>query len=101
NQIGIFATQRQTRVSDANNIQQYLSWKDGKLIFEDTPFRQVRPQLERWCNIVCTVADSSLNNRRITASFDGEPMTEVLNVVALSMDMSYEREGRNVIFRKS
>ena len=101
NQIGVFTRQGQTRVSDADDIRQHLGWKDGQLIFEDTPFGQVRPRLERWFDIVCTIADTSLDHRRITAAFDGEPMTEVLNVVALSMDMSYEREGRTVIFRKN
>lgn len=100
NQIGIFSKERQTKVSYTDDIQQHLGWKDGRLIFEDIPFGQARPQLERWFDIVCTVTDSSLNGRRITASFNDEPMTEVLNVMALSMDMSYERKGREVVFRK-
>lgn len=98
NQVGILAKDGQTNVTSTDHIERYLGWKDGRLIFKDTPFGEVKAQLERWYDITLTLADSSLGSRRLTASFNNEPMTEVLNVIALSLDMSYEREGRKVTF---
>lgn len=101
NQVGILSKSGQANVSDTDHIERYLGWKDGQLIFKGTPFREVKPQLERWYDISFTLADSSLGSRRLTASFNNEPMTEVLNVIALSMGMRYEREGREVTFQKN
>lgn len=100
NQIGILSENGQTKVFHAGDIEKYLGWKDGKLIFKDTPLREVKPYLERWFDITCILADSSLGSLELTASFSGEPMTEVLNVIALSMDVRYKREGRKITFWK-
>ncbi|MFH5834318.1 FecR domain-containing protein [Halalkalibaculum sp. DA384] len=99
NQVGVLLAGGETRVSEQANLQPYLGWTEGRLVFEDTPFLEVRRQLERWYDIQITLADSTLGQRRLTASFSGEPMTEVLSIVALSTDMSYTRERRAVTFR--
>ncbi len=102
NQMGVLSEDGNVEVSAVNNIRQYLGWRNGELVFEDTPLTQVKAHLERWYDINCTVVDSSLYGRRITASFsNGEPMEEVLSVVALSMDMTYNRKGRNINFMKN
>lgn len=100
NEIGILSENGQTYVSPVANMDRYLGWKDGQLVFDDTPMREVKPQLERWYDITCTLVDSSLDSRLLTASFNNEPMTEVLSVIALSLNMKFEREGREVTFYK-
>lgn len=101
NQIGVLSEDGNVEVSAVNNIRQYLGWRNGELVFEDTPLRKIKSHLERWYDIKCTIVDSSLYDRLLTASFgSGEPMEEVLTVIALSMDMHYDRKGRNIRFMK-
>ncbi len=85
-----------TRVREVANISKYLGWKDGRLIFESSPLPRVISQLERWYDINIVVADQSLRTSTITASFKDEPMTEVLNIITLSIDAHYERSGRTI-----
>jgi ferric-dicitrate binding protein FerR (iron transport regulator) len=47
------------------------------------------------------VADSSLANLHLTASFSGEPVDRVLNVIALSLGARIEREGNVVVLYRA
>jgi len=97
-QIGLLNRDGRSTVTPTEEIQRYLGWKDGRLIFDATAFGEAIPKLQRWYDIKIEVADASVNSKRITASFKDEPMTEVMNIIALSLDMHYERDGRTFTF---
>jgi ferric-dicitrate binding protein FerR (iron transport regulator) len=77
----------------------YLSWRDGRLAFEDTPFRQAAAELERWYDLSITIDNPALARRPLTASFKDESEEAVLQVLAAALDARYERSGSNVNFR--
>ncbi|MCW9705970.1 FecR family protein [Fodinibius salsisoli] len=83
------------------SIRELIAWKDKVLMFNDRPLKDVVTRLERWYNINITIADTGLASRRLSASFEDEPLAEVLTVIALSLDMKYEREGREITFSDS
>ncbi|MEO8910712.1 MAG: FecR domain-containing protein [Gemmatimonadaceae bacterium] len=70
-----------------------LAWLQGRLVFRDAPLIQVGAELYRWYGVRLRVADSSLGNLHLTASFSGEPVDRVLNVIALSLGARLERQG--------
>lgn len=80
------------------NIEELIAWKDKRLVFTDKSLDHIADRLERWYNIDIVLSDSSFAERRISASFEDEPLTEVLAVIALSLDLDYKREGRRVTF---
>lgn len=82
-----------------HSMAQYLGWKDGKLVFEKTPLRQIIPRLERWYNITVDLENADLGERLLTATFQGESLNEVLSIIALSLDLNYRRPAdHKVIF---
>lgn len=83
------------------DIKDLIAWKDKRLVFTDSPLVQIAYRLERWYNIEIMLTDSSLEQRRLSASFDKESITEVLTVIALSLDIGYSKEGRKVSFYKN
>jgi len=87
NPSGILGIER-SAVSDDD-----LAWVQGRLVFRDTPVVQVGAELYRWYGIRLRLADSTLSNLHLTASFSGESVDRVLNVVALSLGVRIEREG--------
>ncbi|MEX1137275.1 MAG: FecR domain-containing protein [Balneolales bacterium] len=101
NQVGLLAKSGEAKVFDTEEIQQYLGWKDGRLNFNGVAFSEVKPQLERWYNIDIVLADPAVRSQALTASFMDEPMTEVMNIISLSLDVNYEREGRIITFYKN
>lgn len=88
-------------VSDIKHMDQYVGWTEGRLVFQSTPFPEVIKRLERWFDMDISVAGatSRLYKRTLTASYDNMPMSEVLNVLSISMNVSYTRQGRTIIFQ--
>lgn len=87
-------------VRGEGGVSDLIAWKDKKLVFNDESLEEIAKRLERWYNIDITLADSSLSDLRMSASFEKETVTEVLTVIALSMNIHYTKEEGKVIFRK-
>ncbi|HMG69562.1 MAG TPA: FecR domain-containing protein [Gemmatimonadaceae bacterium] len=78
-----------------------LAWTQGRLVFRDAPLLLVGAELYRWYGVRLRVADSSLANLHLTASFSGEPVDRVLNVIALSLGARIERQGNVAILHRA
>lgn len=83
------------------NIEELIAWKDKRLVFTDKSLDHIADRLERWYNIDIVLSDSSFEERRMSASFKDEPLSEVLAVIALSLDLDYKKEGRTVTFHNN
>src|SRR6266851_4228672 len=80
------------------NVQHYLAWTDGRLAYQDAPLRDVLPDLARWYDLDVTLAAAPLGDWRVTFDVDGEPLTQVLDGIALLAHARYERNERSVTF---
>jgi transmembrane sensor len=78
-----------------------VAWTQGRLVFRDTPLVLVGAELYRWYGVRLRVADPSLTNLHLTASFSGEPVDRVLNVIALSLGARIERQGNVAILHRA
>jgi transmembrane sensor len=78
-----------------------LAWIQGRLVFRDAPLILVGAELYRWYGVRLRVADSSLASLHLTASFSGEPVDRVLNVIALSLGARIERQGNVAILHRA
>ena len=75
------------------NLDSYLAWTEGRLVFRDTPLPEALRQLGRWYDIDVRVADPNARGRTVTASFRDEPAPEAIRLVALSLGLRVERDG--------
>lgn len=96
NQMGVLSGNNELTINEVSDLDRYISWTEGKLIFRDTPLHEVVKKLERKYDIECTIEDPALRDRTVTATFKEETITEVLKIIALSVGMSYEKEKRSV-----
>jgi len=78
-----------------------LAWIQGRLVFRDAQLILVGAELYRWYGVRLRVADSYLANLHLTASFSGEPVDRVLNVIALSLGARIERQGNVAILYRA
>ena len=78
-----------------------LAWTEGRLVFRDAPLVLVGAELYRWYGVRLRVEDSSLVNLHLTASFSGEPIDRVLNVIALSLGARIERQGNVAVLQRA
>jgi len=60
------------------------SWKDGYLVFDNTPIREVIKKMERWYGVEISVADARVMNNTFTASFRSESLQQVLTLLEIT-----------------
>lgn len=73
------------------------SWKDGKLMFRDTPLPEVTKQLERWFNCAIHVDPDLMNSEILyTATIQDETLGEVLKMIEISTSVKTKIENREV-----
>ena len=75
------------------------AFASGRMAFHDAPLSEVSAALKRWYGVDVSVSDSSLARRRLTASFEGEPVEQVLSVIGLTLGVDIQRNGTTVIVR--
>lgn len=87
----LYPSQRATYVKtddkliiDKVNTEKYISWKDGKLIYDETPLREVIKGLERAYNIKFKVKSKELLDYKYKGVFDNLSIIEVIELFELS-----------------
>jgi transmembrane sensor len=80
-------------VRSGADVARLLAWTDGRLVFADTPLQEVERQLERWYDVDVRLASADLGRLRVTGAFEDEPVTEVLEAAARSLDLAVRRVG--------
>lgn len=101
NQRGVISNQADPVIDDITDMEWYLGWTEGRLVFENRPLSEVFPRLERWYNIDIRFTDERIAAQKITADIDYSlPMSDVLEGMAMSLGMELEKEGRTVTFQK-
>ena len=73
------------------------SWKDGRLIFKNTPLADVAHKLGRWYNCSVVVSPKLLNSDiQYTATIQDETLGEVLQMIEISTSVKTKIKDRNV-----
>jgi transmembrane sensor len=78
-----------------------MAWLNGRLVFRETPLTEVVSSMRKWYGIELQLADPTLANRHITATFSGEPPDRVLEVLRLALGADIERRGDTAIVRSA
>lgn len=67
----------------------YLAWKDGELIFKDTPMTDVIRRLERKYDIEVVVKNQEVYRSVFNAKFKNESLKEILDYIRFSCHINY------------
>lgn len=75
--------------STDGNIEKYISWTEGKLIFEDTPILQVTERLSRMFNVDFEVKDE-VKDYIYTVIFTDDPLYQILDLMTIATPIAYK-----------
>jgi transmembrane sensor len=78
------------------DITAYTAWTTGALAFNGVRLRDAIPELARWYDVDIRLADSTLADRRFTATFHDEPTTQVFRVLEIALGVRVAQHG-NVV----
>ena len=81
--------QGKMRMSEGD-VTRFSAWREGKLIFKNTPIQEAIPKLERWFNVDIELKDSELLNYRFTAIFKNETIQQALEMLSFSSPIQYK-----------
>ncbi len=74
-----------------------VAWLSGRLVLREATINEVKAAMRSWYGLELRVADPSLANRHITATFKGESADRVLDVLGLVLGAEIERRGDTAI----
>jgi transmembrane sensor len=79
------------------DIDNYLSWRKGRFVFEQTPLYEVIRNLERAYNVQIDLHDTELGTIRVTGEFGQEPLTRILNDICWSANLRFRQDDDKYI----
>lgn len=79
------------------NIDKYIGWKQGKLVFVDDRFELILKELERNFDVRFENQYEALNDMEFTGSFAyGEPLEKILRICREHTPFAYTRNGDTI-----
>jgi transmembrane sensor len=79
------------------SVESYVAWLEGRLVFADAPLSEVLETLSRWHAMDYRIADPDIADRRFSGTFSNEPLNEILDLVALTTNTRFERQGEMLV----
>lgn len=78
-------------------VENYLAWKNGRLVFEELTLTQVCTQLNRLYQIECSYENEEVIGLQFTANFSNDSLEKTLSVISLTLNLDY-RKSENQVF---
>jgi ferric-dicitrate binding protein FerR (iron transport regulator) len=85
---------------DGFGIQNYLSWINGRITFDDASLKKVSQQLSRIYNVSFAHSAASLKRMKLSANFKRGSLKKALDVISLTLSIDYRMRNHQVIWRK-
>lgn len=77
-------------------VDNSISWKQEKLVFDEESIDNVILQMERWFNVRIHVQNKGTLDCKLTASIEKESLEDVLKLLETSHKIRYRVEGNDV-----
>ena len=76
-----------------------IGWKEGWLVFDETPMSEVLKKLERWHGIQFIVEDQKILNQKFTARFKEESISQILEMMNSIALLRYELHDTTAVLK--
>jgi len=77
--------------------EQDLAWTHGQLVFRNATLAEVRDELRKWYGLELVLADSSLSQRTVNATFVRESPEQAMRVIELLLGARIEMRGDSAV----
>ena len=83
------------------NSENFVSWKDNRLVFNDEPLFKVAACMERWYNLKIDIKDESIKNMKINGTIEYESINEVIDLLSIAgrIDYTFDKDNRHLILK--
>ncbi len=77
-------------------VDDYMSWIDNKLRFDNSSFSEMIKKLERWYDVKIILDDALLYKERYTMTIKTESLREMLELIRITTPIKYKIEEEKV-----
>lgn len=88
-QMGVYCEATGKYYTEEVNIDKYISWREGNLIFKDDKMEEVVKRLSRWFNVEIVINDPEIKSYIYKANFRNENLMQVLNLLKISAPIDF------------
>lgn len=81
------------------DIREFVSWKDGKLMFVRKSLEEVVEMLERWYNVKIELEANKTKDLWFTGTIEMETISEVLDIIKTTMPIEYSFNSKTRIIK--
>ena len=82
-------TENKVTVSQVNTESE-TAWREGRLVFKDTPLPQVLNKLSHFYNVRFEVKDAVIDSYCFTGTFQDKQLSQILDYLRISSQINYE-----------
>ena len=79
------------------DLESFLAWKDGKILFDEITFSEAALMLERWFNVTITFENKALRNCLIRSKYNNENLANILESLKFIQGIDYRFADENTI----
>lgn len=93
-ELGVFNRESNQLLIETFDLENYNSWMNNKLVFKDTPMKEVITVLERWFNVDIDVNDEAVYSSIFTGTITSESYEQVFGLIEFSCEVKCEIQNR-------
>jgi transmembrane sensor len=93
---GVVGGDGQVTVVNDVQLESYLAWTEGRLVFDQTPLGEIMTELERWYDVELVMGDATLDAERVTITFAQQTADQALTELATVLDAHVVRTDRRI-----
>jgi transmembrane sensor len=94
NELYVYDKRQSNYSTKTVDVQKYISWTAGRLVFRNDPLEVIAKRLERWYNIDVEVDVNQTEDFTWRATFVDEGLEEVLDMLKRSLPLNYKIENQ-------
>jgi len=76
------------------DVEKYIAWKEGVLMFRDDSMEEVVRRINRWFNVDIKLTGPDLTDYVYTATFEDESLIQILELLKISAPIDYTIKQR-------
>lgn len=81
------------------SVDEFISWKDGKLMFVRKSLGEVTKMLERWYNVKIELESKETKELWFTGTIEKETISEVLEIIKTTIPIEYSFDSKTRIMK--
>ncbi|HTX88401.1 MAG TPA: FecR domain-containing protein, partial [Bacteroidales bacterium] len=82
---------------DVNDDPNWLSWKTGRLVFNNTPLGEIAQDLMRVYPVKIELTSPGISRCLVTATFENQSLESVLNVLKATLNVKITISGTTIM----